>query len=120
METRTKFHALSWYLQRITGILLVVLAVGHYLMVHWTEASGHTFQATVERLKNPVYVFLYLGFVVLGLYHGLQGIWNIIRDFKLPKPIYFASAVLLILLGVYFAYLGFDTILTFGTWMNKP
>ncbi len=120
MAQRSTRRALSWYLQRITGVFLLIFALGHYFMVHWTESSGHTFDATVARLQNPIYVFLYLGFVLLGFYHGLQGIWNIIRDFKLPKAVYTLSAIVLFLLGAYFVYLGFDTVLSIDSWMNKP
>lgn len=120
MKKTSKQSALAWYWQRISGILLVVFAVGHYLMVHWTESSGHSFDVSVERLGNPIFVFLYIGFIVLGMYHGVQGVWNIIRDFKLPRPVYLVSVTVLLLAAAYFIYLGCDTILTVDTWKMRP
>ncbi len=120
MEKLSKQSAFAWYFQRITGILLVVFAVGHYLMVHWNERAGHSFDISVDRLSSPIFVFLYLGFIVLGMYHGVQGLWNVIRDFNLPRPVYLTTMALLVLAALYFTYLGFDTVLTVDTWKLRP
>lgn len=120
MEKRSRWSSFAWYWQRISGVLLVVLAIGHYLTVHWTESSGHAFDSSVARLQNPIYVTLYLAFVVLGLWHGAQGTWNVIRDFKLPKPLYNVAVVALLGLTFYFIYVGFHTVLTIGTWSQLP
>lgn len=77
--------ALKWYMQRITGIVLVVLLVGHYILMHATPDSGHTYQAVMERLHSPVWKIIDLTFVTLGLWHGLNGVWNVIRDYEI-KP----------------------------------
>lgn len=120
MEKSSKQSAIAWYWQRISGVLLVVLAVGHYLMVHWNEKAGHSFDVSVERLSNPLFVVLYLGFIVIGMYHGVQGVWNIIRDFNLPKPVYALAVTVLLAATAFFVYLGFDTVLTVDTWKAIP
>lgn len=120
MEKPSKQSARAWYFQRITGILLVVFAVGHYVMVHWNESSGHSFDISVQRLSNPIFVFLYIGFIVLGMYHGVQGVWNIIRDFNLPRPLYVGALTVLIAAALFFTYLGFDTVFSVGTWSLRP
>ncbi len=103
----------KWFMQRITGIALVVLLVGHYILMHATPDSGHTYQAVLNRLNNPFWKAIDLGFLTFGLWHGLNGTWNVIRDFKMKTgwTIFFQSAI--IILGVVFWFLGINTILSF-------
>ncbi len=103
----------SWLWQRITGMVLVVVMVGHYFLMHYTPDAGHTYEAVLERLRNPFWKTFDLTFVVFGLYHGLQGIWNIIRDFELGSTGRIVALMLLLLFGIGFGALGFATILKF-------
>lgn len=114
--TKSRRSAFAWYFQRISGLLLVLFTLGHFFMVHWTEMSGHDFNRSVDRLSDPIFQFLYLGFIVLGMYHGVQGMWNILRDFKLPRPVYLGALVVLIGAALFFTYLGFDTVLSVHSW----
>ncbi|MDT7924122.1 MAG: hypothetical protein RRA60_04995 [Chlorobiota bacterium] len=115
-----RWSAFAWYWQRISGLLLVIFTIGHYVTVHWSEAAGHEFSSSVARLSNPLWQFWYLGFVVLGLWHGVQGAYNILRDFKLPRAVLLGAMVVLIGAALYFAYLGFDTVLTVHEWKHHP
>jgi succinate dehydrogenase hydrophobic anchor subunit len=120
MSQRSRWSAYAWYWQRISGILLVIFTLGHYVTVHWTEAAGHSFQSSVERLANPLFQFWYLGFVVLGFYHGVQGLYNILRDYKLPRALLWGVMAVVIAAALYFTYLGFDTVLSVHTWKSAP
>ena len=74
----------AWYLQRVSGVALFVVAIGHYILMHYHLDSGHTYDAVLARMQNPLYKALQISFVVLGLYHGLSGTWNIFRDYRMP------------------------------------
>ncbi len=113
-----KSGAPSWMLQRITGIALIILTIGHYLWMHYNPASGHDFSHTAERLKQPVFVGMYILFVVIGMYHGIQGVWNIIRDFKLRKSITWTLYGIMVTLAIIFVGIGINTVLTFDP--NMP
>jgi succinate dehydrogenase / fumarate reductase, membrane anchor subunit len=113
-----KSGAPGWMLQRITGIALIVLTIGHYIWMHYNPASGHDFSHTAERLKQPVFVGMYILFVVTGMYHGIQGMWNIIRDFKLRKSITWTLYGIMITLAIIFVGIGINTVLTFDP--NMP
>jgi succinate dehydrogenase hydrophobic membrane anchor protein len=103
----------SWLLQRITGAVLVVLMVGHYILMHYTPTSGHTFEAVFQRMQQPFWKAWYIAFITLGLYHGLQGIWNVVRDYEL-KPVFGMTIYsLIIITGVAFWALGLNTIFSF-------
>lgn len=103
----------SWLFQRITGIVLIFAMIGHYILMHYTPSSGHEFASTFERMQNPLWKIFYLTFVVLGLYHGLNGIWGIVRDFKLKRWASITILGVLIVTGIGFATLGFMNILAF-------
>ncbi|MGD0339289.1 MAG: succinate dehydrogenase, hydrophobic membrane anchor protein [Bacteroidota bacterium] len=105
--------ASSWLWQRITGLVLVVVMVGHYFLMHYTPDSGHTYEAVLNRMQNPFWKVFDLTFVVFGLYHGLQGVWNIIHDFTMSNTGRIVAMILLLIIGVGFGVLGFITILKF-------
>jgi hypothetical protein len=43
-----------------------------------------------------------------------------LRDFKLPRAVLLGAMVVLIGAALYFAYLGFDTVLTVHEWKHRP
>lgn len=105
--------ALNWFMQRMTGVLLVVVLIGHYILMHATPDSGHTYSAVMERLHSPWWKAIDLTFVTLGLWHGLNGTWSVLRDFKL-KPFWNITLYTVILfIGILFWFLGINTILSF-------
>jgi succinate dehydrogenase / fumarate reductase membrane anchor subunit len=105
--------ASKWFMQRITGIVLVVLLIGHYILMHATPDSGHTYQAVMERLHSPVWKIIDLTFVTLGLWHGLNGTWNVIRDYEIKPAWNMTIYTVLVVTGVAFWFLGINTILSF-------
>ena len=73
----------SWLMQRITGLALVVLMIGHYVLMHYTPESGHTYDAVLGRMQYSWYRIIDITFVTLAMYHGLNGVWGVFRDYKL-------------------------------------
>jgi len=108
----------AWMLQRITGLALVILTVGHYIMMHYTPASGHDYDWTAARLASPMFKGLYLGFITIGMYHGLQGCWNVVRDFKFRPWLTYTIFGSLLVAGIIFLGIGWNTMLTFDP--TKP
>jgi succinate dehydrogenase hydrophobic membrane anchor protein len=103
----------AWFWQRITGIALVILTVGHYILMHYNPASGHDYGETASRLSMPIFKAVYLGFITIGMYHGLQGVWNVIRDFKLRPMVSMWLFGIIMVAGIFFVAWGWNTILTF-------
>jgi len=105
--------AKNWYIQRISGVILVIVLIGHYILMHATPDSGHTYQAVLARLHQPIWKVIDLTFVTLGLWHGLNGTWNVIRDYELKPWISTTIYTTLILVALAFWFLGINTILKF-------
>lgn len=103
----------SWLFQRITGLVLAIAMVGHYILMHYTPTSGHEFASTFERMQNPLWKVFYLTFVVLGLYHGLNGIWSIVRDYKMKRWVSISILGIILIAGLSFGIFGFMNVLSF-------
>jgi len=104
--------AMPWFLQRVTGVVLLFVMIGHYLLMHYNIDSGHTYSAVLERMQNPFYKGLQMTFVVLGIYHGINGTWSIIRDFELKKGLSWTLYAMLVISGVVFGLIGITTLLS--------
>ena len=102
--------AKSWILQRITGLALVVLMLGHYILMHYSPDSGHTYEAVLTRMQFSWYRIIDLLFVTLAMYHGLNGVWGIFRDYKLAPWLRISIISALVILGVAFTAWGYNII----------
>jgi len=103
----------SWFFQRVTGIVLAIVMIFHFFLMHTDPASGHTYQAVLDRLSHPFWKMFDLAFVILGLYHGVNGTIGIFRDFEMKPWLRMGIYGFLVVLAVYFGVLGFTTILKF-------
>jgi succinate dehydrogenase / fumarate reductase, membrane anchor subunit len=71
-----------WIGQRLTGILLVLLLGTHLAVLHYVPANMNINVLSVAmRVKNVLYMLVDSGLLVLGLFHGLNGIRNVLFDF---------------------------------------
>ncbi len=79
-------RAFNWYLQRITGAALLVLLIMHFWVEHYSveaRTRGITYEVVQQRFfRNPWFVAIDLSFLFIALYHGLNGVRNIILDFS--------------------------------------
>jgi succinate dehydrogenase / fumarate reductase membrane anchor subunit len=101
----------GWVIQRITGIVLVVVMISHYILMHYNPESGHSYEAVLARMQSSWYRVLDLTFIVLGMYHGLNGVWGIFRDYKLKPWQSITVFSLILVLGLAFTLWGIKTIL---------
>ena len=75
----------QWLMQRVSAMLLVVLAFGHFFIQHFTSDAVSTGLTVATRLNNPWWQAYYALFIALALYHGINGLVGIIRDYN-PRP----------------------------------
>ena len=71
-----------WFLQRLTGFLLLGLLLTHMLVEHYT-LGGHelSFELVAKRVATPLWKTIDSLFLVLGVFHGLNGVWMIASDY---------------------------------------
>lgn len=72
----------AWILQRISAVILIVLVAVHFGIMHFVDPTAEiTFAATSLRFKSALYFLVDAGLLVIGLFHGLNGIRNILLDY---------------------------------------
>ncbi len=105
METG-KGRALFWFIQRITGLILAIGVVIHFLMFHYFGYKlGLTYLEARDRLISPVWITFYSVLLGMATFHGMNGLWGIFLDYNLrqkPKRIikfflYFSGFILFII-----------------------
>jgi len=73
-----------WFLQRVSGVLLVVTLVIHFGVEHFTTYStgdAYTYARVIARLSNNWFKLLDMSFLTLGIFHGFHGLWMVGRDY---------------------------------------
>jgi succinate dehydrogenase / fumarate reductase membrane anchor subunit len=80
---RAGFELWSWLFMRLSGILLLFLAVGHVLIMHVLETGVErvNFNFVVERWSSPFWRTWDWLMLALALLHGINGVRVIIHDY---------------------------------------
>ncbi len=79
---RVKTEVWSWYFMRISGLILLFLALFHFFMMHILHdvvATNSTFVAA--RWQNPLWRLYDWTLLALGLMHGVNGLRFIMDDY---------------------------------------
>jgi len=106
-------NVVNWYLQRITGALLVLLLAAHFWVEHFMTAELQrgdlTYQAILSRISNPLWQTIDISFLLVALYHGLNGLRNIALDYSRVSPRALRAITgVMIVAGVVWAYWGIE------------
>ncbi|MBM3739682.1 MAG: hypothetical protein FJW39_28280 [Acidobacteria bacterium] len=107
------WNALNWYLQRITGAALLILLIAHFWVEHFaSEPLLHgklTYEAIRARITTPLWQGIDIAFLLVALYHGLNGLRNIVLDFSfIPREMARAVTAALIGIGLVWAWWGIE------------
>jgi succinate dehydrogenase / fumarate reductase, membrane anchor subunit len=96
----------NWLFQRISGILILVILLIHLGAVH--------FGLNIVDLGTPVWKVFHLLFVILLLYHILNGFWILIEDYVQTRWLRLSLFGVTWIVGVVFLILGVVTLVPFG------
>jgi succinate dehydrogenase / fumarate reductase membrane anchor subunit len=61
--------------------VLAPIVLAHLLTMHKWTAHGLPWSQVAERLSNPYWKVLEITFLVVALYHGLNGLYAVIQDY---------------------------------------
>jgi succinate dehydrogenase / fumarate reductase membrane anchor subunit len=105
--------AVWWYLQRITGALLVILLIMHFWVEHFVSENllrgDLTYDAIRVRISNPVWQAIDIAFLLIALVHGLSGARNIVLDYsRIGRRGARIATVALCVVGVVWAWWGVE------------
>jgi succinate dehydrogenase hydrophobic membrane anchor protein len=82
-----------WLLQRLTGIFLVLFLILHIITLHFSGHSSFDYQAVQGRFQDPFWFIFYFLFLPNTLFHGLNGLYGIIEDYKPSKGLKIILAI---------------------------
>ncbi len=77
-----RYEVLAWYWMRISGLLLVFLALFHLWLNHvMTDVGELEYSLVIDRLtKWPILRIMDFLLLTLGLSHGVNGLKHVIDD----------------------------------------
>ena len=109
------FELWAWLFMRISGLILLVLAVGHVLIMHVVdEGVGRVdFGFVSVRWQSPFWRTWDWAMLVLALLHGINGLRAIILDYVRPPGVRLAANMLFYVIGFLLFVLGTVTVFTF-------
>src|SRR5215213_10835982 len=106
---------LSWYFFRLSGVLLVVLALGHLFMTHYLNVPSYTTADFVsDGWANPLWRTFDWVLLMMALWHGLIGLRYSIADYVRRAGWQAFAMAALFVVGIVFTGLGSITIFTFN------
>ncbi len=104
--------AAAWFLQRLSGLVLVVLLLVHFAVLHGGDGVV-TYEKVASRLATPAWKAFDLLFLVLGIFHGMNGFLMVIRDYAAPGWKRGALYAAIVVAGLAFLILGCLTVIPF-------
>jgi succinate dehydrogenase / fumarate reductase membrane anchor subunit len=75
-------EVVSWFFMRVSGILLILLALYH--LIWWNLVIGVEHldsQVVIERWRNPLWRLFNIALITFALLHGLNGARYSIEDY---------------------------------------
>ena len=104
----------AWIFMRISGLLLLFLALGHLLIMHIIHNVDHIdFQFVAARYATPFWRTYDLLMLWFAMIHGVNGIRTVLADYVSARGWRVVSLASLYVLGFVLLTLGSLAILTF-------
>ena len=111
---RGGFELFSWFFMRVSGLILIVLAIYH--LIWWNLVIGVEHldsQVVIERWRNPVWRLFNVALVSFALLHGLNGARYVIEDYVRRPGWQLATKTLVYLIVLATLVIGVFALLTF-------
>ena len=109
-----KGSAYGWLFQRITGIFLAFFLILHIQALHFTSDWKVDFSLVTQRLESTLWVIFYVIFVPALLFHGFNGVWQVVHDYRPKAGTVKAVKAVLWVLGIVISVWGYYLIATFS------
>lgn len=111
----------SWFLQRLTALLLVMGMSVHFFTFHFSPSryASRYYDEIVNRFCSPVWIAFHICLLALVVFHGLNGLWGILADFNLSKRATFFYKQALWFAGVVLFGVGIYILIWFATRNNS-
>lgn len=101
----------AWFVQRITGAVLLVFLGAHFWALHYAATGEHIrLAAVMQRLNSPFYMVVDSALLATAIYHGLNGVRMIFFDFGLGRWVNKTFSAILWIFGLVALVYGTNTL----------
>ncbi len=108
------FELYSWYFFRVSGVLLLFLALGHLLIMHLiNNVEVVNYQFVANRWASPLWRTYDILLLFLALAHGLNGVRVLIYDYIYSRGWRVFAMSALYVTALFFMLIGAQVIITF-------
>ncbi len=109
-----RFEVYSWLFMRVSGIVLLVMALTHLLIMHYgITVKELSFDIVAQRWNGPFWRLYDFILLVLALIHGMNGARIVIDDYIASKGWKLVTKTLLAAALILFLLLGAWVVITF-------
>lgn len=85
VKPRSGFELYAWYFTRISGLILIFMAVFHLLYMHFfVTVDKIDFNFIIDRWRSPFWRLWDFFLLVFGFTHGMNGVRVVFSDYILP------------------------------------
>jgi len=103
---------MAWFFQRLTGIVLVPVLLVHLLTMHRYHEHGLAWQDVTKLMANPYWKVLEITFLVVALYHGLNGVYSLLQDYVKKSGLRLTLFSVVVLVGLALLVFGLITVVS--------
>ena len=88
-------HLLTWKLQRLSGLFLIVMVPAHLLFMHLNPTIAKDAATIMTRLQQPFIKLVDLCLLVAICFHGAYGVTSIVKDYLAGEGVRRAATVII-------------------------
>jgi succinate dehydrogenase membrane anchor subunit len=109
VQPRSKLELYAWLFMRISGLVLIFLAVFHFLYMHfYIQVDTINFDVIALRWRSMFWRVYDFALLALGFTHGMNGARVVLEDYTSPR---LRKPVLAVLFALYLA------LVSMGAWI---
>jgi succinate dehydrogenase / fumarate reductase membrane anchor subunit len=110
----SNFELYAWYFMRISGLILLVIAVFHLLYMHVNVGVENIdFADVTARWESPFWRVFELFLLVFGLAHGINGTRQVLDDYIHSRGWRVVVRTAIFMIGLVIGVLGAYVLFTF-------
>lgn len=110
----SNFELYAWYFMRISGLILLVIAVFHLLYMHVNVGVENIdFEDVAARWDSPFWRVFELFLLVFGLSHGINGTRQVLDDYIHSRGWRLVVRTTIYMIGLAIGVLGAYVLFTF-------
>ena len=110
----SNFELYAWYFMRISGLILLVIALFHLLYMHINVGVENIgFEDVAARWESPFWRVFELFLLVFGLAHGINGTRQVLDDYIHSRGWRVVVRTAIFMIGLVIGVLGAYVLFTF-------